>query len=1601
MVDERLIPNGQYIDALNIRMGSTENSEVGVIENSKGNSVLTDISVEGNSLSSSARCIGAFQDGSDETIYWFVHDSNFTSSATGKADLILSFDTKTNSTVYHIISIDDGGGINTTLNFDSAYLVTGINKIENLLYFTDNYTAPKQINVKKNYANPIAGIDGFSLESLLVIKKPPTYSPTINPIATSSQDNFLEDRFISFAYRYRYEDGEYSATSQFSAPSFVPKTFDYNFATALNDGMLNSTNACTITYNSGGPLVKSVDLLFKDMNSSVIKIIEKINKEERGIADDQDYTFDFNNSKIFTILPSSEILRLYDNVPRLAKSQTLMGNRLIYGNYLEGYDLEDKDQNPTKLEYIVNYDSEEIGLSPLTYTLTDGLYTWDTPIQTRSVVNIDLGGVELVQGAVINLLLRFTHRKWSGGSPEPIEETAETTIEFSYRLPVTFATVNGLANSPDFIEKIGFGGITGNIESDFADSCDGITFTDAFNCSIPNELSNLFKITSGITGPNQEINILSSYGSDLLRLQLPAVQFVDDLLNPTVSFYEYYDISIATVSFQELGDPKSLHSNRGYELGMVYMDEYNRMSTALVSPDNNLHIPCSASDTANSLSVIIPTTQVAPYWAKNYKFVIKPDKKGYDVIYSNFFFRDPTSGSDFFLLEGQNSTKVEVGDELIVKTDTTGPRGNCVWTTVLDKTAQLKDFLDPAPVDVRGDDMPIPAGTYMQIKANNFSTEVGDLPVVAYGEKQSFGSGCRVVSYPVDRRNPNWGDPGESEYIDYDIPAGSRINISILSNRSGSGNVDPKTWKVDAIFTASNDYANFKQWFDGDNIASALESQATDIRGGVEGPNYSVVDISPYSRPCSWSDIYTSFYRPPAIPFQERSYFTVKSTKGYSSGRKRSLMRVNISVIRATNTIIFESDPQDAEPDLWYESSVAYPIGPNGEHIGSIQDQNFTTGAPSITKTDFFNCFAFGNGAESYKIKDSIIGKELVLGNRATTTDSKLYGEENRFSDLTYSGVYNAESNINKLNEFNGGLLNYKNLEQSFGPVIKLFGRETDILTLQEDKISYVLAGKNLLSDASGGNALTSVPEVLGTQIARVEDFGISHNPESFVEWGADKYFTDAKRGAVIQLKGAGGQSEQLNVISKAGMRPWFRDLFNDSFTTQKLGGFDPYMNEFVLASNTIETPTVVECKDCGITETIIIDSSKNGGTYTYCYDLGALVGDVDIDYTVSSPISGTFKVYADYNGNIISTGDETSSGTLTLNKDEVLINEAIITVIATEQINLTLTIKCPLGDTITIVLVQVSSPNDSGEQIHNQYRWTDGAFQSPLHSEQVTFAGSYSTPIVSLYQTITGPQGGGVIPSNSAVVKIMSNKSGSDTFNFDVNSDNFRYLRSNTLYSNTSTDIRALILASTIPTPIYPPLLGNTEFYSTFPMPLTGDYLYMVWDYRDSTPIDLCLKPTAAEACCDCDQATEIYEVRDCETAAIFTIEDTFLTGIGINSTVQYVQGIGTGAGTFVYCGEIIGFGTTPDATLFSDEMQVCGDMVNCNYESDSVCTEYTLTYTGMQLKSYTYTDCNGDFNLKFIGGVYGFTATFCARTGTVVATGMDSQTNNGSCNY
>ena len=1454
VVDQRLLPEGEYVDAMNIRMGSTENSEVGVIENTKGNLPLTSLAyIDGTPLSAAAKCIGALQNSVNETIYWLVHDPNFSEGATGKLDLIVSFNVSSNILTYHVVSIDDGGGVNTTLNFNPNYLVTGIDILNDLLFFTDDYNAPRNININRNYPNPISNIDQVSAESLLVIKKPPVQSPGVEPIVTNGQENYLNTRFICFAYRYRYIDGEYSATSQWSQPAFVPNPFSFSIESFLNEGMTNFCNSARITYNSGSSLVVGIDLLFKKADGNVIKVIEKLDKTNLGLANNTDYTYTFTNSKIFTILSESELLRLYDNVPRFAKGQTIMGNRLMYGNYIEGYDLVDEFGVPIKFEYTTSLVSTPIGNTSIDDGLQAGNYSINGSVSVaNATVTFDLTGQNLVAGSAINLEVTISHSQFSGQTPFPTEETDDVRLNFAFFLATSYTSVYQLATSVEFQNAVG---TAANIQT-VANACNGTTFTDAFNCAIPNNLDAFIKNGSGISAVGQPVGIITSPGSSVIGLQFPAMRYVNSLTTPTQTFYEYYAVSFAEATFQEIANPQSLHSNRDYEIGIVYMDEFNRATTALVSPNNTEHVPCGLSAYKNSIQVTIPPTQLPPAWATRYKFVIKPDEENYETIYCSIFFEDPITNNAYFLLEGENARKVEAGDRLIVKADSNGPTSSCVYATVLEKNAQASNFIEiPSDLDPTVF-IPIPAGVYAKINPNSFNIVQDELAIIAPGKVTVTvprGSGpAPLLYYPMNRY-----DTATSAWVDYDVPAGSRIVLSIQQSRWGVGDAcEERRNKLEKTLISSNSYDNMYDWFIGDNVEQFLNDGTRYAGAGqcipdnefVPGITNTAGDI-----PTDLCINYYKFYRNTSTnQLQLMVTGTFPCTGiGYPNARASSV-EVNITVFRSDKTIIFETLPSDSLPDVFFENEMSFAIV-NGNHQGNIQNQNIASGIPAIIDTKFFNCFAFGNGAESYKIRDSIVGNSFNFGNRVTSVSAQDYKAADRFADITYSGVYSAESNVNKLNEFNLGLLNYKVLEPSFGGIYLLDGRETDVLVLQEDKISYVLASKNLISDSSGGGVIASVPEVLGTQIARTEKYGISFNPESYVQWGYDRFFTDVKRGAVIQLRGDSYAQDQLKVISDMNMRTWFRDEFNTSFNTQKLGGFDPYMNEYVLSSNELELPYNPECLECGISQTFTLTTlAEEVKSTSYCVDLGPVVGLTDINYSITSiSTGGEFEIVVEYDGNTETTGFVSEGGVLTFDKNNVSVETANITINYTGDIVLNVLADCCNAASLTIIQIVLTNDYESGDTIHTEYRYVDGAFVSPLQSSLVTFVAGTDSPLVSRYNVTTNFVGTGAFPPAGSTVSLISNQFATDTFVFNPSEDEFKYHVSDTLYGNNSANINTLLGLATTATPNQG---GGAYNYAEFTVPTLQDYLYLIWDFRQSIPVTLCYSDVdITDVCCNC----------------------------------------------------------------------------------------------------------------------------------------------------
>jgi hypothetical protein len=1478
VVDERLVPNGEYIDALNIRMGSTENSEIGVIENTKGNVKLSTVAyIDGTLISNDAVCIGALDDSANETVYWFIHDPSFPVGATGKLDLVVSYNMNTNILIYHLISIDDGGGINTTLNFNPKYLITGVNKVDDLLFFTDDYNEPRMINVRRNYNLPVANIDGFNNETILVIKKPPVESPTINPVSLSGQENFLEERFVCFAYRYRYEDGQYSATSQWSAPSFIPQEFGFDRDNFLNDGMLNDTNGSIITFNSGGPLVVGIDLLFKLTDSNTIKVIEKLDKANLGYADNTNYQYTFSNSKIFTILPDSEILRLYDNVPRLAKAQTIMGNRLMYGNYVEGYDMIDKFGQPVKLDYQAQLVSEEISNIQLADSLDIGSYT----INGAYAVPDSIGKVTFGTGSPVTypmktgsiISITFTLEPVSGNM------TPITPFEISFTYQINDSNLNSLAdlvNTQDFKNAIG---TISNIQP-FSNAClVQTTFTDIFNCTAPQALtysgnSSVYSaFESGITAPNEPISINEVGG--VLYFQFPAIKYVDNISTPSQFQYVYFKINSIEASYQEGGAGKSLHSNRGYEVGIVYMDEYNRSTTALVSQTNTVYVDCENSINQNSIRVTIPVTQIAPSWAKRYKFVVKPDTEGYETIYSNIYYYDSPSGTSWVLLEGENMRKVEVGDRYIVKADSNGPMATCVYTTVLDKVVKPSGAVGSGSPD----------GVYMKLNPQ------GAFITVPAAGLTFIGSNWDGQDYVDQPRHPRTEIEVSlstlSQINGYQIPSGSKIILSFRWRRQGTGGAcEARNQDYYGTFIASTDYVTFKDWWDA-TIPPTLNSPSYNsyYNASTSSNSYNpaLFGPSPYSGPLDLTTNYFQFEQDGSgFPFK----LWITGTKACPQARqtrRRAFVYADITIVRGGSPLIFETLPRDANPDIFFENDLSFPINANGEHGGNIQNQDFALNQPAIVNTYFFNCYTFGNGAESYKIKDSLIGRVLTLGNRVTSVSAQDYKEADRYADITYSGIYNNESNVNKLNEFNLGLLNYKPLEDSFGPIYKMDGRETDVLVLQEDKISYVLSGKNLLSDAAAGGAITSVPEVLGTQIARVEKYGISFNPESYVQWGYDRFFTDTKRGAVIQLKGNSYSNDQIKVVSEEGMRTWFRDMFISSFNTQKLGGFDPYMNEYVLSSNDRELGSVNVCADCDIPVTFTL-SGDESEVANYCVNLFQELGIVTISWNVISASSGPsdgFEVFVTYDGNTVSSGLTNTSGSISFNKDQLTVEKADISINMTGSFTFNFTVSCPVGEELTIVEVVLTNNSDSGQTTYSQYRYVNGSYTSPIQSRFVTFASGLNTPLVSWYNQITGTVGSGGFPPTGSTMRMYNNKiTPLATFDFNTVQDKFKYHRSNTYYGNNSGDITTLITIASDATPI----VDNTPVhYADFTVPSGGQYLYLIWDYRNAIQNALCYDTIETAVCCDCESCT----VSECITVTITNASSTS------NSTVTFFGGL------------------------------------------------------------------------------------------------------------
>jgi hypothetical protein len=242
-----------------------------------------------------------------------------------------------------------------------------------------NTTALKRwrITFDKSMTGPVsvggANATGFQANDVITIGSNPEYNPSFK-----GDSKFLEDKFIRFSYRFRYENNEYSLMAPFTQIMFIPKQFgqfslgqltpdtgqdvDYYkdevdaytstiiqwFENDIDSIKLKIPVPTTLTELNTIYNVKEIDVLYRESDALAVKVLDTIeisaissttsinfDDDIQGFKTKNYIDYNYKSNKPYKTLPEGQTTRVYDRVPVKALGQELISNRVVYGNYTE------------------------------------------------------------------------------------------------------------------------------------------------------------------------------------------------------------------------------------------------------------------------------------------------------------------------------------------------------------------------------------------------------------------------------------------------------------------------------------------------------------------------------------------------------------------------------------------------------------------------------------------------------------------------------------------------------------------------------------------------------------------------------------------------------------------------------------------------------------------------------------------------------------------------------------------------------------------------------------------------------------------------------------------------------------------------------------------------------------------------------------------------------------------------------------------------------------------------------------------------------------------------------------------------------------------
>ena len=665
-LDERLIPNGEYRDALNIQVSTSEGSDVGAIENVLGNKQVFNLGL------TNASCIGAGKDLLNKKIYWFV--------TADELDGIYEYDTLND--IIAPILIDIKNTNTTTLN-DISFLS---NTEEELIIS----------NISTTQLSDITGINIDNIPSItnqeaLILKNIDTTvsSPTISISIPKNTILMLDENnnYVFKNIKYRLKDlGNLSVTFLHSDGALLSFSKN-NFINGVNvlDGLLFFTD------NLNEPRVINIEK-FKFYSNELLAPDGTISKtQSTSIADLNNNIRELNEFDISLGIESpqtSPIITLKDTL-RDGTVSTVIDSFSFYRN--------NELVLPNSVDRTIR----------VTYSIVPDWKIGDNILFEPTDDDAEFTAVLSIERILSNIVT-FQVVSYSGTPENQNYEIEQTLIEdesvyelkfprFGYRWKYndnrfsTFSPFSEVAFLPGDFKydgKKGFneGSINQtkkiilsdiNIGPDTVKQIDILLkFDDDNNVYI---LDN--KKTKDIVGLNLEIEITKEQikstvdNKQLLRQwdNIPKRAKTQEITGNRIIYGNYFQ------NYDIYNDPKfeislrgrdsqykrSVKSNRNYEIGVVYVDKFNRQTPVLTNDSGSFFVNKEQATSYNAFDIKL--TNNPPAWATHFKYFIKETSAEYYNLAADRFYFDDENGYVYISFSSAERNKVTEDTYLLLK----------------------------------------------------------------------------------------------------------------------------------------------------------------------------------------------------------------------------------------------------------------------------------------------------------------------------------------------------------------------------------------------------------------------------------------------------------------------------------------------------------------------------------------------------------------------------------------------------------------------------------------------------------------------------------------------------------------------------------------------------------------------------------------------------------------------------------------------------------------------------------------------------------------------------------------------------------------------